>query len=906
MEFSDFDNVYRALTGNLPFPWHQELYRRFVDGRIPSTCNIPTGLGKTSVIAIWLIALANYPDKMPRRLVYVVNRRTVVDQTTNEVENLRNNLEGAGLIDPLKKLCAIPSENEPPLAISTLRGQFADNREWSADPCRPAVICGTVDMIGSRLLFSGYRVGFKGKPLHAGFLGQDALLIHDEAHLEPAFQSLIEQIQTEQRERERVRDLPWPRFRVMALTATGRDRDANNNTLELTEEEKNPPPQIPNPPAKPVHVAWRRFSARKAISFIPTDDEKKERAEKIVGLADDKFKSSGRAILIFVQTVENVQKIVDKLTKAKREVRQLTGTLRGLERDQLPVDPVFARFLPPSNRPVGVTPTEGTVYLVCTSAGEVGVNISADHLVCDLTTFESMAQRFGRVNRFGDRDDTEIHVLRPKEFDDKDDYEQRRQKTLDLLELLHGDGSPAALGRLDAKARQDAFAPTPTIQPVTDILFDAWAMTTIREKLPGRPPVEPYLHGAEDQKNAETYIAWRQEVWELRREFATDTEREEFEDYAEDLLEDYALKPHELLRDSTYRKNTGVRDKLATIAGRNPEYPVWIQEPDGTMLVRALADLSKLLLAGRTVVLPLRAGGLMIEDSRSTGLFDASEFQPAYLHLYDVADEWFADKNKAVRCRIRVWDNDPDFDTKTAGMRLVRRIELPASSDDEDAESRSWYWYELPKSGDSEGSESSSIATTWKHHTDDVMTNAHLIAQALLKDRPDLQQALVLAARFHDLGKQRDLWQRGIGNDNFPCRCYAKSGRLPDGSRLRPRRLNDGYRHEFGSLLDVLDPVQNYYQELEALEKKWPGMKDLVLHLIAAHHGRGRPHFPMEEAFDPEAKGKDVNAVAPEVPRRFARLQRKYGRWGLAYLESLLRAADYAASINPSITEGNP
>ncbi len=40
----------------------------------------------------------------------------------------------------------------------------------------------------------------------------------------------------------------------------------------------------------------------------------------------------------------------------------------------------------------------------------------------------------------------------------------------------------------------------------------------------------------------------------------------------------------------------------------------------------------------------------------------------------------------------------------------------------------------------------------------------------------------------------------------------------------------------------------------------------------------------------------DVDAIAAEVPRLFARLQRKYGRWGLAYLESLVRAADIMAS----------
>lgn len=171
-----FARSFQRLTDHSPFPWQTDLYGRLCSGEVPRGCVVPTGLGKTSVIAIWFLARLENPC-LPRRLVYVVNRRTVVDQTTDEVTKLRGRLPAIGM-------------SVDDLAIRTLRGQFADNREWSADPSRPAVICGTVDMIGSRLLFSGYGVGFKGRPLHAGFLGQDVLLVHDEAHLEGPFQRL--------------------------------------------------------------------------------------------------------------------------------------------------------------------------------------------------------------------------------------------------------------------------------------------------------------------------------------------------------------------------------------------------------------------------------------------------------------------------------------------------------------------------------------------------------------------------------------------------------------------------------------------------------------------------------------------------------------------------------------------
>lgn len=878
----DFTEAFRHLTGVAPFPWQGALYERFIadpPGSIPRSCNLPTGLGKTAVIAIWLIALANYPLRVPRRLVYVVNRRTVVDQTTVEVERLRAKLlpDNDKDEDQHKEELSELRERLGGLAISTLRGQFADNREWSADPARPAVIVGTVDMIGSRLLFNGYGVGHKLKPLHAGFLGQDSLLVHDEAHLEPAFQKLIEQIEQEQRQ-GRQRDLRP--MRVIALTATSRDE---REAFELTPEEQKPPKRLSREAADPLHLVWRRQTAKKSLNLHEEPDDKKL-AETIARLASERFGESGAAVLIFVRSVEDVEKVAKKLPRGAVWQR-LTGTMRGLERDQM-CDPrhesgcpIFARFLKAAEQDQWkVEPQEGTVYLICTSAGEVGVNLSADHLVCDLSTYESMAQRFGRVNRFGDREDTEVHVVHPRSFSDKP-LDERRRLTLDLLRALNGDASPRALSELPTDSRIAAFAPEPVIQPCSDILFDSWSLTTIRGKLPGRPPVEPYLHGLRDWEPPETHVAWRDEVqlltWDLREQYPP-----------EELLEEYPLKPHELLRDRSDR----VFAQLQAMAKRCPEAPVWLIDRNGiidpSLTIGMLADKArKEQLEHATVLLPPAAGGL------SKGMLDG-----ASLSANDVADQWYLDKDRTKQRRRRIFCDELQPEPLDDTFRLIREIDLHQMGDDDefDAEGevdgetpgggRFWRWYVRPKSADDEGSKTSRQPVSLHVHTSDVCDVAERIVERLgISD--ELKRAVMLAARFHDLGKRREKWQRSIGNPN-PSDWLAKSG-----GRMKPLDLSE-YRHEFGSLLDV--------QQEPEFNELGEDLQDLVLHLIAAHHGRGRPHFPPDEVFDPESNGRDVERFAAEVPRRFARLQRRYGRWGLAYLESLLRAADYAASANPS------
>ena len=237
-----------------------------------------------------------------------------------------------------------------------------------------------------------------------------------------------------------------------------------------------------------------------------------------------------------------------------------------------------------------------------------------------------------------------------------------------------------------------------------------------------------------------------------------------------------------------------------------------------------------------------------------------------------MADEWF---DKTGPLRLRKWNDE----TKPAKMKLERDIEF-RNGDDEDAETtKIWYWFVRPTFADADAKASREYGL--QAHLDDAKAAAEKFVTALVKDAK-LRDAIVLAAGFHDLGKDRSRWQRGIGNADYPAKKLAKSG------HRRAATERSSYRHEFGSLLDVVS--QGEYGKLD------PEYRELVLHLIAAHHGRARPHFPTDEVFDDNHPYDKALSLAAEVPRRFARLQRKYGRWGLAYLESLVRAADIHAS----------
>jgi CRISPR-associated endonuclease/helicase Cas3 len=876
-----FGSLFRELTGHAPFPWQETLYREFLQAPpFRGVCDLPTGLGKTAIIAIWLLALSERIrmktlEHFPRRLVYVVNRRTVVDQSTEVAKQLRDSLnkpELAAVRAELANLCVLPDPT--PLAISTLRGEFADNAEWRDDPARPAIIVGTVDMIGSRLLFAGYGRSFKTRPLHAGFLAQDVLLVHDEAHLEPAFQQLLETIVGEQRRSNDFRTL-----HLMALSATRR-----MPVKEHPGEDVVTPSLLTDTDRADPQVA-RRLNAPKLLCFHSADAD--GIGAKVADLALDQ-RESGKAILIFVRKIEDIEKVVERLRKAgsRDNLQQLTGTMRGRERERLlKEDSVFARFYRPNN----ARPQEGTVYLICTSAGEVGIDMSADLLVCDLTPFDSMAQRFGRVNRFGTGSatidvvysDADASSSKSKKNSIIDQYEERCHLTLGLLRKLPDrNASPAALADLAAAERTAAATPEPTILPATDILFDAWALTTARD-LPGRPPVDDWLHGIAAWDPPETYIAWRKEVELIGDELVGTID-------LDDLLDDYPLKPHELIRDTTSRVLKKLK-KVAELSETNASTSVWVCW-NGSVTRKALKDLvdgDEGSIANRTVLLPPTLGALEFNpNGQASGMLRSeASYRPEQRDQYDVADEWLDVDGRSRRCRL--WDDDEPGDPL---MRLVRVIDLRPDADENENEvkgasdtqlgRRFWRWYARPLSADDEGSRTALKPQELEPHLHDAAYFAGEIVKNLELANPEAA-AVGLAARWHDLGKNRRNWQIAIRNREYPKKILAKS------SSKGILDLNH-YRHELGSLIDLLTDAQFLSLDEDT--------RDLVMHLIAAHHGRARPHFPAEEVIDPERDAEVVAAIARGVPQRFARLQRRYGRWGLAYLESLVRAADILAS----------
>ncbi|MGJ5180700.1 type I-G CRISPR-associated helicase/endonuclease Cas3g [Bradyrhizobium oligotrophicum] len=900
-----FNSAFATLQGSsrAPFPWQQRLFGELAAGRIPSALDLPTGLGKTSVIAIWLIAraLADAASrrKLPRRLVYVVDRRAVVDQATAEADRFRTVLDAPG--EPAAALKAALGLGAASLPISTLRGQHADNREWLADPTVPAIVVGTVDMIGSRLLFSGYGVSRRMRPFHAGLLGADTLLVLDEAHLAPPFEALLKAIAQDQRSYgprpDGEADADIPPFRLLSLSATSRapsggrgatsGDDPPADTFRLDEDDRHHP------------IVARRLGAAKALTIHDAFDGKATLVDELAERAWALGRTPAR-VLVYCDSrddAEATRKRIEKLAKSSRIATELlVGQRRVHEREGLQHWLEQHGFTGGSG---DSQPPEAPTFLVATAAGEVGIDLDADHIVCDLVAWERMVQRLGRVNRRGGKSARIEVVALPRKSAAKaaepwPDRLTRLRAPFELLPRLDdgsSDASPGAIRTLPSAAeRLDAAQTKPPLRPaLTRALVDAWSMTSL-EQHAGRPEIQPWLRGWEDEEDTQCVIVWRRHL-PVRKsgEHVVAVDDSEinafFEAAPPQLSEMLEADTRPRVANWLFERIAAVRaaiDKQET-AGKpallgKDEAVLFVLDAKDELVdggVWTLRDLARLdgrdkerfvaRLPGRTLVLSSQLGGLTKQGMLAA---DADE-PPATLD----SDEAWTPRPFRVR---EAQDNRTAG--KSSGEPSWKRASRFASEIGADEEPKRWLIVEESRAeSEAEDSRAVSIrAQTLSDHQQAVRTIAHAFAQKLGLPQAHAEM-IALAAVLHDEGKDVWRWQRAFNAPRGVA--YAKT----EGPVLL--KLLDGYRHEVGSLIriDSNDDV-----------KRLPdGLRDLLLHLVAAHHGQARPLISTKNC---EGAGPDLDALALEAALRFERLQRRWGPWGLAWWEALLRAADQKAS----------
>ena len=890
-------STFEELTGHSPLPWQERLYEQLVAGEIPGRVDIPTGLGKTMVIVLWLLAFIEQRRSkvqgkpLPRRLCYVVNRRTIVDQSTSVVEELVEKIAEAARKEghPLRSVydmlsqMAVASDGEP-LAVSTLRGELADNRLWLEDPIRPAIVVGTIDMIGSKLLFSGYGDSRRVRPLHTGLLGCDTLFVHDEAHLTPAFGKILQQVRDAQRIDGDATLASLPKMEVMELSATLRGGERNiAPAFTLSEEDRK------------NAIVQKRIHASKQLFLRPIEKVGKVLQDEVIqrAITYDSENGAPQRIIVFVQSPADASKIVAGLLRSlgkgsENRIALLTGQIRGHERDELLKTDAMKPFLSENSS----TELEKTVYLVSTSAGEVGMDLHADHAICDLTTLDSMIQRLGRVNRFGGSE-AQVEVFYEKTLDGKEVNDERKaaeQATLKFFQQrINGDGfmdaSPAALVSLNE--HDNAFSPEPDMVELTDILQDFWSQTSIND-MPGRPEVAPWLHGVLEEL-PETWIAWREEAAILLE--SPVIEEKDLQQW----FQRFPLSSKETLRKPTHElfkqlQKSGEKGWIEELCSKNHDQTVILISATGEVKRKKWRELLKQQrsLNFATLIFPTEWGRLGNSGAFDDGVAGQSQdaanldnvFERVVLRRDGNRFSWHS-MDKPEKPNEGDWKSlsQAIHDiAKGTQKRLQLKILTEEAEEWQDEDEATQAWLLLLRAYDDATIKNNGESPSVTQHNDDVAKLAKTIAEAV--GLPEtIIEAFRLAGQYHDVGKMDSRWQMAAGykadGESGVPRAKPKNGSV-DWRKLA------GYRHELDSLMKAehIEAVANHPE------------RDLILHLIATHHGWARPHF------QPEAFAVDVDhvRVLQELMHRYVALQERFGHWRLAWLESLLRRADGIAS----------
>lgn len=356
----NFEEWFQTATGNPPFPYQTALA---TGPTLPDQLSVPTGLGKTAAAVLaWMwrrrYAAEDVRVATPRRLVFCLPVRTLVEQTVGEIDHWMDNL---GIADIR--------------VYQLMGGAVVDG--WDGSPAADAILVGTQDQLLSRALNRGYGMSRFRWPIHYAWLHNDALWVFDEVQLMGVGASTGAQLQGLRDKLGTAR--PTHTVWMTATPSPGRLRTVDGvwplHAQPLTEADHACP------------VAAERLGARKRLVVVPADadfDAARWPARIVEQVVQHHI--VGDRTLVVVNHVARAQAVYAQLRKRGVEVRLLHARFRAADRVRTQAAALDRDFC-------GV--------IVATQAIEAGVDLSCATLVTEACPWASFVQRAGRCNRYG-------------------------------------------------------------------------------------------------------------------------------------------------------------------------------------------------------------------------------------------------------------------------------------------------------------------------------------------------------------------------------------------------------------------------------------------------------------------------------------------------------------------------
>jgi CRISPR-associated endonuclease/helicase Cas3 len=556
-EFRDFFHHVHGWTkvdgwtkpGPEPFPWQERLLRDWVAGPKgwPGVLDLPTGSGKTAALDVAVFHLAMEAHKRegrhaPVRIAFVVDRRLIVDDAFARAQRIANTLAAAAVDSAapgsvrkvVERLGHLAERPDRPLLVRRLRGGVPREDDWARTPCQPTILCSTVDQVGSRLLFRGYGVSDSMKPVHAGLLGSDCLILLDEAHLSRPFRQTLQAVAAHRKRwRDPERTSPAP-FALALLSAT--PGDASDDYFKLEQDDRDHRvlrDRLEAP--KPTFLRDIKGKQGQAI-----DDQRADEVAEAVNAAfrhlERQKLGSQPVVGVVVNRVVRARYMFRRLREAygpsedgaasRADVVLVIGSAREADRAALIVqlDPIKT----------GAKAERGSLprpmIVVATQTIEAGADLDFDALITEIAPLDALKQRFGRLNRAGRSFVPYAAILAHREDvrpgkDGDPVYGQAAANTWAALQKLvqsRGDADAVDFGASRPNETpwigeissaqmesEDLLAAKPDAPIMMPAYVDLWSQTSPRPA--ADPAVSLFLHGP-DRSPATVQIVWRADL----------------------------------------------------------------------------------------------------------------------------------------------------------------------------------------------------------------------------------------------------------------------------------------------------------------------------------------------------------------------------------------------------------